>query len=374
MPSSRLGFSCEACCRAGIFSRSARGATSVAAAAVREYYVARSSRLSVLAAVVAGDNEFATIEPHPASSPDATYAAKKTRVVELDEEASRAAARITPMVATLGATTGHVNSAVVADTSARVGWLTHQVLAAETRLEARRKALTQSTANAAARRDRLRADQVALAQATTALRRRRHSEQAVTDSNWAKINLAEFTRLRRDQLARLAALFMLTPRSIMNLQLPADGNYARVAPGNRRAVDLALYYLARFLEVAAELLGSAMPFRVADIGFVYGSQVALVDDCQPLEIKARKVNYNLCAIFAADGMDIAKLKPDIGTFFLALPSLAICLDVAQNPTLGTGRFLNSVPSTMADHDTAHSPCGCIGTIIEGPVGEDFVLL
>lgn len=175
-------------------------------------------------------------------------------------------------------------------------------------------------------------------------------------------------REKRGRLRKLVREYGLTTTAICGIRLPPDGNFSRPVL-DPATMDLGLFHTTRFLETAADLLCITLPFTCTDIGFPYGGgkwraaarHVGRPDgDGWQIDLKAQKVNYNICALFEADGMDVSQLQPEPGSYFQTLPNLVRCVDPDANPALGTQGPLRS------DRPLAQ--------IIEGPVGEDFVLL
>eukprot|EP00035_Acanthoeca_spectabilis_P005393 m.113102 g.113102 ORF g.113102 m.113102 type:complete len:378 (+) comp13006_c0_seq2:392-1525(+) len=360
---------CQKCVSAGEFSRSRRRATMHVLSLASEDYVVRNLRLEVsrrlrevAARASVGEAE---AEVGPARLIDSLARAATMTYAHKRVQLEKNCARISELATEVGSAV-HAQGVEALRTE-------REAERTQARVETLRAALEHEQAEANLQRNRVNE----LAEAITT-RHRTHadaleglrSEREMLRSHrrgaappvLPPVHRETIVREKRGRIKQLVTEYGLTPKSICGIALPPDGNFLRPTH-DPATIDLGLFHTTRFLEVTASLLCLALPFSCSDIGFPYDSGPrAGVDEGSGwhIDIKAQKVNYNICALFEADGMDVAQLQPEPGAYFQTLPNLVRCTDPDTNPTLGTlGPLLSGRP---------------LGQVIEGPVGEDFVLL
>jgi hypothetical protein len=332
-----------------------------------------------------------------AASAAESYATKRRRLAQLRASASALRAQV---AACAKAADGGAAAAVenvrttIERARAEVDSLSAAAERADVSLRAHRSRLAARREDVQARRESLEAAAVALrAERNTLRNRHRGAAPPALRPHEAEQEVAE----KRAKVQQLSREFSLCDVSIMGVRLPRDGNFLHFLRENLdpATLDLGLCHTNRFLELAAGYLCVPLPFSTHDIGFrcagsafwndaaddrtmpdgesgaveregsssISNGVGADRDDAWNIDVKAQQVNYNICAVFAADGMNVDTLAPELGSYFQTLPNLVACTDPARNPALGT----------RAPFQPAHA-MRPFGQIIEVPVGEDFVRL
>eukprot|EP00038_Savillea_parva_P009858 m.186305 g.186305 ORF g.186305 m.186305 type:complete len:412 (-) comp16724_c0_seq1:1299-2534(-) len=301
-----------------------------------------------------------------------TYAAKRKSVRECRAKADVLAEQVGAVIA---AQTPDDDTAAVEheleQARARVACLQTATRAAEEDVVRRREAMSAKFGTIYRRRQAFAAARDTLRHEREQLRGRHHG---VMPPLLPPIHHKLLVSEKQHRIQQLVHQYALTPESICNISLPSNGNFLHPSNGDPSLLDLGLFHTARFLEVIAHFLCITLPFSCSQIGFPYAGMVGFAPqlhrgsggrdtahtDTWNIDDKAHKVNYDICALFQLDGMDVRQLQPEPGSYFQTLPNLVRCTDPTLNPTLGT---MNP-----------QSPRHPIGPVIEGPVGEDFVLL
>lgn len=326
-----------------------------------------------------GGGEQAAVEHIDAIAADAvaTYASKRRRLAQLRAAATALRARVISRTAI-----GDEGSAAVTEAQLEVESVQAGVDALCVAVDHREASVLALRARISARRDVLLARRESLDVTAAALRVERNAwrnrqRSAAPPQMLGSKEAEELVVEKRAKVRELVREFSLCDDSIMGVGLPHDGNFVRDNIDSD-TLEVGLCHTTRFLELAADYLCVSVPFTCEDIGFFW-SEFEAGDGEQPrangaggdvdgdvgdrqlnIGIKAQQVNYNICAVFAADGMDVDTLTPELGSYFQTLPNLVVCTDPARNPALGTHR--------------PRAEGRPFAQIIDVPVFEDFVSL
>lgn len=198
--------------------------------------------------------------------------------------------------------------------------------------------------------------------------------------------------MRQRDTVQLARLFAVTQDSILGLPLPADGDFSAAFSagaergGVHRCLDCksyttwsdvslmehcrvheALFYVGLLIElIATKCLGKKPPIPLWAAGFRGTSGGPVV--VRSVDEQVSAINYNLCTVFLADGINVMRFKRSVA-YFNTISCLAMWISPLTNPELGTGR---PFPLNTGDTKLAGSVTDVL-SILEA-IDDDFVIV